>query len=324
MTMRKAVLGALLGLLAGPVGLHAQDRLPVVGFLNSQSAEGFGHLAEAFIDGLADGGYVEGRDFSVEYRWAGGAFDRLPGLAEELVAAGVDAIFAGGGPQPAYAVQAATAAIPTVFIAGIDPVAAGFVESLGRPGGNMTGIGFFAAALEPKKLELLHQLLPDEPTVAVLADHDNNPTIVADLDQAADALGLTIRLYDAGTEAEIDAAFAMAADGIKAMVVRSVPFYLTRIEQIVSLAAEYGIPAVYPSRGYALAGGLVSYGAVDITEAYREAGRYTARILDGEKPAEMPVVQSASFDFVINLRTANELGLALPQDWLAASTEAVE
>jgi putative ABC transport system substrate-binding protein len=323
--MPRVVLGLVLGLMVGPAEPHAQDGAPVVGFLNSQSAEGFGHLAEAFIGGMEEGGYVEGRDFTIEYRWASGAFDRLPALAAELVEAKVDAIFAAGGPQPAFAVKAATSSIPAVFIAGIDPVAAGLVESLGRPGGNMTGIGFFAAALEPKKLELVNELFPDERIVGILTDQDNNPTIVADLDQAAEALGLTLRLYDAGTADEIDAAFAaMADDGIRAMLVRSVPFYLTRVEQIVSLAAQYRIPAIYPSRGYALAGGLVSYGAVDITLSYREAGRYVARILDGERPAEMPVAQSTSFDFVINLGTARALGVEVPQGWLAASTEFVE
>ncbi len=301
--------------------------MPVIGFLNSQSATTFAHLTEAFFEGLLQRGYVPDENVAVDYRWADGRYDRLPELAAELVNQKVNVLFAGGGQPPAFAAQAATATIPVVIVAeGADAVARGFVASLNRPGGNVTGVGLFAGALDRKRLEMVHQLLPDVGTVAALL----NPALPdiaeqrARLAEAAARLGLNLTVVTASTEAEIDAAFAtMARDGVRALLIGTDPYFYSRRSQVVALAGRFGIPAAYTQRDYATAGGLMSYGS-DLRAAYRQAGNYVARILDGENPAEMPIVQDAVFEFVINLRTARDLGLAVPQDLMIAATEVIE
>jgi putative ABC transport system substrate-binding protein len=313
---------------AWPLAARAQQKaMPVIGVLDSTSAGSRAPYLAAFRRGLSETGYVEGQNVAIEYRWAEGRFDRLPGLAADLVDRKVDVIFTSGGPPSVLAAKSATSTIPIVFeVGGIDPVAAGLVASLARPGGNVTGFSILAAALTPKRLELLSELVPQADVIAVLINPTNTAEegVVGDVLQAARAKGLRLHVLKASTEGEIDAVFATPVQlPAGALLVSTDPFFTSRREQIVALAALHAVPAIYWLRDFAAAGGLISYGP-SLTAAYREAGIYTGRILKGEKPADLPVQQPTKFELVLNLKTAQALGLTVPQSILARADEVIE
>jgi putative tryptophan/tyrosine transport system substrate-binding protein len=324
---RREFIAGLGGAAAWPVIAWAQQpAMPVIGFLNGASPVPWAPLVAAFRQGLSDTGYVEDRNVTIEYRWAEGHYDRMPDLAADLVHRQVAVIAATGGDPSALAAMAATKTIPIVFSAGGDPIKRGLVESLNRPGGNITGVYFFTAEMEGKRVGLLHELVPTAATVAALVNptYPDFATQLEEVDEAARSLGLQVRILRASTEREIDMAFAAIAQlRAEAMVVCADPFFNSRRAQLVALAALHRLPAVYEQRVYVLAGGLMSYGT-SITEAYHQVGIYTGRILKGEKPSDLPVVQSAKFEFVINLKTAKTLGLDVPPGLSARADEVIE
>jgi putative tryptophan/tyrosine transport system substrate-binding protein len=311
---------------AWPVTARAQQpAMPVVGFLNSASADAFEQRVQAFRDGLSDAGYVEGRNVTIEYRWAEGQIDRLPALAAELVERQVVVIVTSGGDVSAQAAKAATSSIPIVSTIGGDPVKEGLVASFNRPGGNLTGATLFAYSAA-KRLELLHQLVPKAVTIMALFD-PSDPVVVLDREAAQTAsktLGLQLRFVNAGTMSELETAFeTVARDRPDALLVGSNPFFTRQSEQIVGLAARHTIPTIYAFREFSAAGGLISYGT-RLADTYRQVGVYTGRILKGERPAELPVVQPTKFELVINLKTAKTLGLDVPPTLLAIADEVIE
>jgi putative ABC transport system substrate-binding protein len=308
-----------------PAPVPAQPaELPVVGVLNGQSPETVALLMKAFHEGLAEAGYVADRNVTVEYRWANVEYGLLPELAAELVEREVAVIFAAGSGQAILAAKSATTTIPVVFATGGDPVRFGYVSTLSRPGGNLTGAAMFSSRLEPKRLELLHALLPSVETVAVIANpaSDAFPVQSADLEAAAQALGLELRMFTARSEGEIDAAFAaIEAERLGALLVASDAFFAqSQSQRIVELAARYEIPTVYASRDFPTVGGLMSYGT-SLERVYRQAGFYTGQVLNGEDPADLPVVGPETFDLVVNLRTASALGVTVPPGVMLAATE---
>jgi putative ABC transport system substrate-binding protein len=311
---------------AWPFAARAQQpAMPVVGFLHPASPHTMGDRLRAFHQGLKEAGFVEGENVAVEYRWADNQVDRLPTLAAELVRRQVAVVATVG--TSAFAVKAATATIPIVFVGGEDPVQAGLVASLARPGGNLTGINWLGGELAAKRLELLRQLVPAATRLAVLV----NPAFATlteitlrDVKAAARAIGLQIQVLNADTSREIDAAFEIIGrEQSDALFVGPSPFFNSRRVQMVQLAARYAVPATYTTRIEAEAGGLMSYGP-SIVEAYREVGRYTGRILKGAKPADLPVVQSSKFELVINAQTARMLRLTVPATLLAIADEVIE
>jgi putative tryptophan/tyrosine transport system substrate-binding protein len=309
-----------------PLASRAQQpTMPVIGFLNSLSASAFEHLVQAFRDGLSEAGYVEGRNVAIEYRWAEGQIDRLPALAADLAQRQVAVIVTSGGDVSALAAKAVTSSIPIVSTIGGDPVKEGLVTSFNRPGGNLTGATLFAFSAA-KRLELLHQLVPKAVTIMALFD-PSDPGGGLDresLQAASKALGLQLRFANAGTVSELEAAFeTVARDRPDALFVGPSPFYVLHREQIVGLAAHHAIPAIYALREFPAAGGLISYGT-RLADTYRHVGVYTGRILKGEKPADLPVVQPTKFELVVNLKTAKTLGLNVPPTLLAIADEVIE
>src|SRR5262245_9727609 len=310
-----------------PLAARAQQpTMPVVGFLRSTSIERSPHLVAAFLQGLKETGYFEGQNVAIAYRSAEGQYDRLTALAADLVQRRVDIIVATGGSEPARAAKAATSTIPIIFTAGPDPVGDGLVASLNQPGGNLTGISLLSYDIGSKRVGLLRELIPNATTIAVLLN-PKNPDVgehLRDVQRAAGSLGQQIQMLNAANEEEIDSAFAaMARERPDVLLQNPDPFLNSRREQIVTLANFHRIPALYVFREFAEVGGLASYGPSH-TEPYRLAGIYTGRILKGAKPADLPVIQSTKFELVINLRTANALGLEVPPTLLARADEVIE
>jgi putative tryptophan/tyrosine transport system substrate-binding protein len=315
------------GAVAWPLAARAQQpAMPAIGFLSGGSAAGYAPIVSAFRQGLAEAGYTEGQNLAIEYRWADGQYDRAPALAADLVARRVSVIVAAGGIGSALAAKAASPTIPIVFVSGDDPIRFGLVDSFNRPGGNVTGVSFLLTALEAKRLELLHELLPKATLIAVLV----NPSFAAaDLRvtavrEAANTLGLQLSILTAGSERDIDNAFASVVEKqAGALIVTSDPFFVSRREQIVFLATRGAVPTAFFTREFTTAGGLMSYGA-SISDAYRQTGIYAGKVLKGEKPANLPVMQPTKFEFVINLKTARALGLDIPPMMLALADEVIE
>jgi putative tryptophan/tyrosine transport system substrate-binding protein len=303
-----------------------QPAMPVIGFLHGGSREAFAHHVAGFRKGLGEAGYVEGQNVAAEYRWAERQTDRLPALASDLVQRKVAVIATGGGTQTALAARAATASIPIVFTTGNDPVRAGLVSSMSRPAGNVTGIHFFGSALGSKQLELVREMVPQAKTVGMLVN-PNNPNTnghVKDTQTAAAALRVELKVLTARVPRDIDASFAtLVQQGVGALLVGGDPLFNSSREQLVSLAARHAIPTIYLQREYVEAGGLMSYSSSQ-ADAYRQVGVYVGRILKGEKPTDLPVLQPTKLDLVINLKTARALGLTVPLTLQASADEVIE
>jgi putative tryptophan/tyrosine transport system substrate-binding protein len=313
---------------AWPLAASAQQpAMPVIGFLNPTSPDTNADRLRGFRQGLKDTGYVEGENVAILYHWAENQNDRLPELATELVRRRVAVIATTGGPAAAFAAKAATPTIPIVFIVAEDPVRLGLAATLARPGGNLTGINIFSVELAAKRLELLRELVPGAARVAVLvnpADAMNAETTLRDVEAAARAIGLQIQVLNAGTSREIDAAFAtFVRERPDALFVGNDAFFTSRRVQLANLAARHMVPITSGTREIAEAGGLMSYGS-SLTDAYRQVGVYTGRILKGAKPADLPVVQASKFELVINHVTARMLGLAVPPTLLSTADEVIE
>jgi putative tryptophan/tyrosine transport system substrate-binding protein len=322
---RRAFITLLGGaVIAWPLAARAQQpAMPVIGYLNLGSPESDTPRLTGLRRGLNEAGYIEGRNFLIEYRWAGNQADRLPALAADLVQLRVAVIVAGGPPQ-ALAAKAATTSIPIVFLVGVDPVQLGLVTSLNRPGGNLTN--GFVGELGSKGLALLHDLVPSVATIGFL-ENPNNPLFAVttrDVLAAAPALGLKVQILNAGTDREIDAAFASLVQArTGALLVGVDPFFNNRIQRLIELAAAHAIPTLYSFREFVVAGGLISYGA-SLIESYRQVGLYTGRILKGEKPSDLPVQQMTKPELIINLKIATTLGIDVPPQLLALTDEVIE
>ena len=313
---------------AWPLAARAQQTAtPVIGFLSSASPDLYSDRLRTFREGLKEAGYVEGENVRVEYRWAEGRNERLPVLAAELVQRQVAVLVAGGGTPSAVAAKATTATIPIVFAVGIDPVEAGLVASLNRPGGNLTGVTNLNAEVGPKRLELLHDLLPTATNIAVLVDPTSptlNEEFLRGVRDAASVLGLQLHVLQASTEHDFDVVFA-TLDQLRAggLVVGPSTFFNGLSEQLAALSLRHAVPTIYQFRPFAAAGGLVSYGS-DETEYYHLVGTYTGKILKGEKPGDLPIQQSTKVELIINLKTAKALGLTVPQSILARADDVIE
>jgi putative ABC transport system substrate-binding protein len=312
---------------AWPLAAHAQQTTwPVVGFLGSTSSEPWRPYVAAFGAGLAEKGYVDGRNVTIEFRWAEGKYESLPAMAAELARHKVAVLVSTGGEASVRAAMAATTTIPIVFTVGEDPVKLGLVASLNRPGGHVTGVNIFTAAIQAKRLGLLRDMVPTATLVAALVNPSNPPSAnqTKEIQEAARAVGLNIRILHATTEHELDEAFASLAQlHAGALLVASDPFFNSRRDYVVALAARHAIPAIYEQSVFAAAGGLISYGT-DVRAAYHQVGVYTGRILNGEKPPDLPVVQASKFELVINLKTAKTLGLIVPPGLSAQADEVIE
>jgi putative tryptophan/tyrosine transport system substrate-binding protein len=331
--MRRRAFITLLGgaattsLLRPRVARAQQPPIPVLGFLSSVSPDSYAIRLHAFRQGLKEAGYIEGQNVAIEYRWAESQNNRLPALAAELVHRQVNVIVAGGGTPSAVAAKAATAVIPIVFEVATDPVKIGFVASLDKPGGNLTGVANLNVEVGPKRLELLHELLPSVTVVAVLVN-PANPALfepfVRSLQSAASRLGLELHILNASTERDLDTVFA-ALDQLRAraLVIGPDTFFNSHIEQIAALAIGHAVPAVYQYRPFVEAGGLLSYGS-DEADTYHQVGIYAGRVLKGEKPADLPVVQSTKVELIINLKTAKAFGLTIPLTLLGRADEVIE
>ena len=306
-----------------------QPGMPVIGFLNAASRDQFDHLVRAFHLGLNERGYVEGRNVAIEYRWADNQYDRLPGLAEDLVHRRVTVITTGSATLAALAAKAATTTIPIVFLTVSDPVELGFVTSLNRPGGNLTGVTTLNVEMGPKRLEVLHELLPAATIVGALVNPINYSVVIEAemrrVQAAARTLGLKpVHILQASTERDLDDAFStLAQRRASGLVISPDTFFSGQSAQLAALAARHALPTISPYREFVTAGGLMSYGG-SITDQYRLVGNYTGRILKGEKPADLPVQQPTKFELVINLKTAKVLGLAVPPALLARADEVIE
>ena len=325
--MRRRKFITLLGGAAAWVSpARAQEPRRVIGFLASGTSDAFPGLVAAFLQGLKDTGFIEGNNISIEWRWAEGQYNRLPSLAGELVSRGVAVIVTWDAPA-SFAAKAATKTIPIVFATGADPVKTGLVDSISRPGGNLTGVSVLISTLGPKRLELLHELLPSTSTIALLVN-PSNPNVGADAPEteaAANALGRRLEVLAASTERDLEAAFAtMVKRQAGALVVMPDPLFFARREQLVALAARYAVPTIYPAREFTEIGGLMSYGTNLSRDLAHQAGTYTGKILRGAKPADLPVQQSIKLELVINLKTAKALGLTIPPTLLARADDVIE
>jgi ABC-type uncharacterized transport system substrate-binding protein len=322
---RREFITLLGGAVAWPLAARAQQTaMPVVGFLRNTPSAPFAHIVTAFRRGLNEVGFVEGENVAIEQRWAEGQDDRLPALVAELVRQKAAVIVANN--PGALAAKAAATTIPIVFATGSDPVRDGLVASLNRPGGNVTGVVFITSVLGAKRLELLRQLVPKATTIAMLVRPDTTETEAEriDVQNAAQALGQELVLFDVTSGRDIEAAFATFVERrAGGLLVGTGPFLTSNRERVVALAARHGIPAIYPLREYASAGGVMSYGT-SISDAYRQSGVYAGRILKGEKPADLPVIQSTKFELVLNLQTAKALGIDVPDKLLALADEVIE
>jgi len=323
---RREFITLLSGAAAWPRVAHAQQpALPVIGFVNAGSSDA--PLGAAFRSGLNESGYVEGQNVTVEYHWLAGQFDRLPSLMADLVRRRVAVIATPAGNLAALTAKAATTTIPIVFSVGEDPVRLGLVASLARPGGNATGINFFNNETIARRLGLLHELVPKAVHIAALINPANTPIADAalqDIQEAARVIGLQIQVLKASTNREIEAAFAtLVRDGVDALFVAPDTFFVSRRVQFATLAAHHRIPAAYNGRDFVEVGGLMSYGT-DRVDTYRQVGAYAGQILKGAKPADLPVLQSTKFEFVINMQTARALGIEVPATLLAIADEVIE
>ncbi len=323
---RRELMLLLGGAMTAAGAVRAQQKaMPVIGFLHFASPGPFAPFVAAFHQGLSETGYVEGRDVTIEYRWAEGQYDRLPALAADLVGRKVDLIVAAAIPA-ARAAKNATSTIPIVFTTVNDPVGDGLVASLARPGGNLTSFSLMLAEMMPKRLELLSELVPQAKLVALLVNPNNpnaEPT-TRNAQEAARAKGVQLLILKAGSEAEIEAAFGSLVQlQAASLVVAGDPFLNSRTEQLVALTSRHAVPAIYSFRELAASGGLISYGP-SLTAEFRQAGIYAGRILKGAKPADLPVQQPTTFELVVNLKTANELGLTIPRSILARANEVIE
>jgi putative ABC transport system substrate-binding protein len=326
MRRRELILGAG-ATFALPVMVRALSAsMPVIGFLSSASADAWASYLAGFRRGLKETGYVEGLNLAIEYRWAEGDYSMLAALASDLAGRRLAVIVTGGGPVPALAAKAATGTIPIVFAMGGDPVERGLIASLARPGGQITGVNFLTAQLNAKRLNLLHDLVPKAKRVGVLLNN-KNPSLgpqTRDIEAAAPALGLQIKILHAATARELDAVLTKSQLGdAKALLTAADPYFAVERDRIVALVSRLALPAIYEEREFADTGGLMSYGA-DVGDSYREVGVYVGRILKGEKPDDLPIVQPTKFELVINLKTAKALGLTVPQVLLAQADEVIE
>jgi len=312
---------------AWPLAARAQQPAkPVIGFMSGRSPEDSAHLAAAFEQGLAEEGFVEGQNVTIEFRWAQGDYDRLPALAADLVSRKVAVLVGVGGDVSALVAKRPTATIPVVFGMGGDPVKAGLVASFNRPGGNVTGYTLWTSEMESKRLGLLRELMPGVPLIGILVNPQFPPTEqeLADLEPAAKAVSQQLFVARANDDTELSAALtSFVQQRVGAFLVTASPFFDTRRDRIIGFAAQNRLPAIYQFREYAVAGGLISYGP-NIVESYRNAGVYVGRILKGTKPADLPVLQPTKYDFVINLKTAKALGLTVPPTLLAVAGEVIE
>jgi ABC-type uncharacterized transport system substrate-binding protein len=322
---RREVITLIGGAAAWPIAARAQQpAMPVIGFLRSTSLAFSAPLVEAFRQGLTAAGFNEGQNVAIEYRFADNQLGRLPGLVDELIRLPVAVIVA--NVNAALAAQAATTRVPIVFATGSDPVVDGLVASLNRPGGNVTGVSFVSGLLGPKRFDILRQLVPAAPIMAMLVGTDALEGRIErrDVELAAQALGQQLIIAPVSSEGEFDGAFtSIVGRGAKGLLVGTGPFLTSNRERVVALAARHAIPAVYAVREFVVVGGLMSYGA-SIAEAYRQAGIYAGRVLKGEKPVDLPVMQSTKFELVINLKTAKALGLNVPATLLTTADEVIE
>jgi putative ABC transport system substrate-binding protein len=324
---RREFITLLGGGAAWPLLAHAQQSsTPVIGFLSSRSPGESAGVVAAFRQGLGEAGFVEGQNALVAFRWAEGHYDRLPALAAELVKLRVAVLFTAGGPPAAFAAKAATQTIPIVFSAALDPDRIGLVASLNRPGGNVTGMSLMPAEVAAKSVQLLKRLLPAATLIGYLMNPSNPgaPVYASEASAAATTLGIAIRVINASTEQELDEVFAsLPTWGVSGLAVPAEPFFDSERDRIVALAARQAVPAIYGLREYVVAGGLMSYGT-SLPDTYRRAAIYVGRVLKGEKPADLPVVQPTKYDLVLNIKTANALGLNMPEQLLALADEVIE
>ncbi len=313
---------------AWPLAVRAeQTAMPLVGFLSSRSPDESKHLVAAFRTGLqTGGGYVEGQNVAIEYRWAEGQYARLPEMAADLVRRDVAVIVAAGGEPSALAAKAATSTLPIIFSVGGDPVKSGLVASISHPGGNATGVSLLTEAPEGKRLGLLKELAPSATVFGVLIDpnYPGHEAQVRDVQEAARAIDRQVQFANAGNDLELEAAFAtLVEQRATALLVTAAPFFDTRRVRIVALAAQFRVPAIYQFRDYVVVGGLMSYG-ISITDGYRQVGIYTGQVLKGAKPVDLPVYQSIKFELAINLKTANALGVKISDNLLSIADEVIE